>query len=130
LVADWLEESLFADPEARAAFDVLATSDTFGDAVATGDEGVRALLQRLAVEEPEDDPEPETLRSRLLLYAVEPAGARLLASMLRDGDSRVSEVKVQLDRLAHAREAGDWSSGEQAAKQLLTWIGADNEEHT
>jgi DNA primase len=130
LVADWLEESLFADPEARAAFDVLAASDTFGDAVATGDEGVRALLQRLAVEEPEDDPEPETLRSRLLLYAVEPAGARLLASMLRDGDPRVSEVKVQLDRLAHAREAGDWSSGEQAAKQLLTWIGADNEEHT
>ena len=53
---------------------------------------VRALLERVAVEEPFEDGEPQTLRPRLMANAVGPAAERVLAGMVRAGDGRASSV--------------------------------------
>ena len=65
MVADWLDAELFGDPTARAAFVLLAQSATFREALDASDGDVRHLLERLAVEEPAGDGEPETIAARL-----------------------------------------------------------------
>lgn len=121
LVADWLDVSLFGDPVAREAFELLSGAEEFRDALDAAEGPVRALLERLAVEEPEADDEPETVRARLVVNTVEPAAERLLRQLLRDGDDRASRVKVQLDPV-RVRAAGSWADGEAAAMQLVRWI--------
>jgi DNA primase len=122
MVADWLDAALFADPTARSIFELLAGSDTFRDALDASDGEARDLLERLAVEEPAVDGEPETIAARLLVNAVEPRGRELLATLLEQGDDRASEVKRSLDELAHGREVGDWRSAQDAAHRLVEWI--------
>jgi DNA primase len=121
LVHDWLDATLFVDPVARAAFVQLSSSAELHDALATSEGDVRALLERLAVEEPQVDAEPETVRARLVVNLVEPAAERLLRLLLQDGDDRASQVKVQLD-LVRSQAASGWASGEEAAMQLVRWI--------
>jgi DNA primase len=121
LVHDWLREELFVDPVARAAFVQLSAASELHDALADSDGPVRALLERLAVEEPVSDAEPETIRARLVVNLVEPAAERLLRQLLDDGDDRASQVKVQLD-LVRGQAASGWASGEDAAMQLVRWI--------
>jgi DNA primase len=121
LVHDWLREELFVDPVARAAFVQLASAAELHEALATSDGPVRALLERLAVEEPQSDAEPETVRARLVVNLVEPAGERLLRQLIADGDDRASQVKVQLD-LVRGQAASGWASGEDAAMQLVRWV--------
>ncbi len=121
LVHDWLDATLFVDPVARAAFVQLSSSAELHDALATSEGDVRALLERLAVEEPQVDAEPETVRARLVVNLVEPAAERLLRLLLADGDDRASQVKVQLD-LVRSQAASGWASGEEAAMQLVRWI--------
>ncbi len=121
LVHDWLDATLFVDPVARAAFVQLSSSAELHDALATSEGDVRALLERLAVEEPQVDAEPETVRARLVVNLVEPAAERLLRLLLADGDDRASQVKVQLD-LVRSQAASGWASGEAAAMQLVRWI--------
>ena len=122
LVADWLDVGLFADPTARAVYESLARSDTFREALDASEGEARDVLERLAVEEPTADGEPETIAARLLVNAVEPRGGELLQRMLDAGDDRFSEVKRTLDELAHAREVGDWVSAESAARRLVGWV--------
>ncbi len=122
LVADWLDESLFLDPVARAAYHVLVEHDDVREAIDAAEGPERQLLERLAVEEPREDTEPETQRARLLAYTVEPVAKRLLVRMLRDDDEDAVAVKTQLDVLAHAREVGEWDDAQTAAKQLVGWI--------
>lgn len=120
LVADWLDEVLFDDPTARAVYEQLASTSSFNDALETSTDDVRVVLERLAVEEPTgDDGEPETLRARLLTYAVEPVAKRHLDALLAAGGDRASDVKVDLDELAHTREVGEWERAEKAARRLL-----------
>jgi DNA primase len=121
-VVDWLEAPLFADPTARAAFEQLEASSTFRQALDGSDGAVRALLERLAVEEPAIDGDPESVRARLVVNMVAPASERLLDSMLERDDGRASEVKSLLDRVAHSRETGDWETAQQAARQLVGWL--------
>jgi len=121
-VADWIEAPLFADPQARAVFDLLAQSHTFHDALDASDGPTRDLLERLAVEEPLADDEPETIADRLLINAAEPRGQELLQRMLVDGDDQASEVKRLLDEIAHDREMGDWGKGRDAALRLVAWV--------
>ena len=121
-VADWIEPSLFADPQARAVFDLLARSHTFHDALDASDGATRDLLERLAVEEPLADDEPETIADRLLINAAEPRGQELLQQMLVTGDDQASEVKRLLDEIAHDREMGDWGKGRDAALRLVAWV--------
>ena len=127
LVADWLDSSLFIDPAARSVFELLAESATFQEALDASDDSTRALLQRLANEEPpevEDEDELATLRARLMTNTVEPAAQRLLARMLHDGDERGSEVKTHLSAMTHHREIGDWEAARQDAEQLVGWAVA------
>ncbi len=122
LVSDWLNESLFLDPIARDAYRVLIETENVHDAIDTAEGPARRLLERLAVEEPRADAEPETQAARLIAYTVEPVAKRLLARMLRDDDADASAVKAQVDVLAHAREIGEWDDARDAARQLVGWI--------
>ena len=123
LVADWLDESLFEDPLARAAYHRLAASPSFADALDGTDGDVRVLLERLAVEEPDTDNEPETLRARLLVINVEPVAKRALDAALAAGDdARGSALQRNLDDLGHAREVGEWEHAEEIGRRLLQWI--------
>ena len=122
LVVDWLDHDLFADTVARAAFVQLAESRHIADAIEHSDPNVAALLGQLAVDEPVGGDERDTVRAHLMANMIGPAAQRVLAGMLRAGDERASAVKVLLDALAHAREAGDWGSVEEDASQLLLWI--------
>ncbi len=122
LVADWLDGALFGDPLARAVFDRLATASTFREALDASEGAERALLERLAVEEPQHDGEPETVGARLVINMVEPAVQRLVAEMLASGDERVSEVKALLNTVVESRASGEWSAGKDAARQLVAWV--------
>jgi hypothetical protein len=101
---------------------LLAQSATFREALDASEGDVRNLLERLAVEEPAGDGEPETIAARLLVNAVEPRGTELLQQLLDAGDDRASEVKRTLDELAHGREVGDWITAETASRRLVGWI--------
>jgi DNA primase len=122
MVADWIDASLFADDRARAVFELLARSQTFHDALDAADGSTRDLLERLAVEEPASDDEPETLADRLLVNATAPRAQELLHGMLATGDDRASEVKRLLDEVAHDRGMGEWAKARAAAKRLVAWI--------
>ena len=118
---------MFIDPAARSVFELLAESATFQEALDASDDSTRALLQRLANEEPpevEDEDELATLRARLMTNTVEPAAQRLLARMLHDGDERGSEVKTLLSAMTHHREIGDWEAARHDAEQLVGWAVA------
>ena len=127
LVVDWLDSSLFIDSAARSVFELLADSATFQEALDASDDSTRALLQRLANEEPpevENEDELATLRARLMTNTVEPAAQRLLVRMLHDGDERGSEVKTHLSAMTHHREIGDWEAARHDAEQLVGWAVA------
>ncbi len=120
LVADWLDESLFADPTARAAFACLASTASFAEALDAAEAPVRALLERIAVEEP-SDPEPETLRARLLVRAVVPVAQQIAAALTAVDDARASELMAEIDRVTGAESAGDWDDAQNHARRLLGW---------
>lgn len=122
IVVDWLDDRLFADPMARAAFDAIASTDNLHDAIDSADGPVRDLLERVAVEQPVESDEPETLRAHLMANTVGPAAQRVLTAMLRAGDDRATSVKLLLDALAHARELGDWEAVQRHALELLGWL--------
>src|SRR4051794_31986068 len=123
LVVDWLDGRLFVDPITRASFDAIASSDSIHDAIASTEDPVRDLLERVAVEEPIASNEPETLRAHLMANTIGPAAQRVLAGMLRANDDRAISLKLLLDALAHARELGDWEAVQQDSFELLGWIG-------
>ncbi len=122
LVDGWIDSCLFADPIAREAFDAIISTADLHAAIASVDGAARELLERVAVEEPSEDDEPETVRARLMANAIAPAAERVLATMVRAGDARASSVKVLLDALAFARDTGDWDAVGEHAEQLLGWI--------
>jgi hypothetical protein len=121
-VDGWIDAQLFHDAVARAAFEAILDSPDVHDAIEATDGPVRALLERVAVEEPSEDGEPQTLRARLMANAIGPAAERVLAGMVRAGDGRASSVKVLLDSLTYARDTGDWDAAQRDADQLLGWI--------
>jgi DNA primase len=122
LVVDWIDATLFADPIAREAFTSLWTTEDLREAIDRAEGPARALLERLAVEEPVDD-EPETVRARLVVNIVGPAAERLRDRLLADGDERSIEVGTLLDRMRNGVSAG-WASGEGAAMQLVRCISS------
>ena len=121
LVADWIDASLFVDPVARAAFVQLSEAAELHDALAASEGDVRALLERLAVEEPQSDSEPETVRARLVVNLVEPAAERLRDELRAAGDDRAIQVTQRLDALRSSK-FGSYAAGEDAAMQLVRWI--------
>jgi DNA primase len=128
LVVDWLDAPLFADPVVRRAFEAVAEARDFHEALDACDGEARVLLERLAVEEPIVDPEPETLPARLLANSVEPVAKRVLASLVRADDPRANNLKMQLDALADHRAAGDWDAVRQNGTELLGWVAEGTRE--
>ncbi|MGZ6886502.1 MAG: DNA primase [Acidimicrobiia bacterium] len=122
LVIDWMEPALFSDPVAREAFEHLWSADEVHDAIEGAEGPARALLERLAVEEPTDD-EPETVRARLVVNIVGPAAERLRRELLANGDERAMEIATLLDTMHNGAHAG-WASGEAAAMQLVRCISS------
>jgi DNA primase len=120
LVGDRLDESLFADPAARAAF-VALTEMSLHEAMDASDERIASLLRRLAVEdEPGGAPAAE-LVTRVVVNLVEASSQRLLASMVRTGDERSAQVKSLVDALVRERDGGSWAAAEEIAGQLVAW---------
>ncbi len=122
LVIDWLDESLFLDPVAREAFVAIAEHPQLTDMLDSVSPPARALLERVVVEEPVDEDEPETQGARLIVNASEPVAKRLLLQMLNDDDERQTALKRDLDAVAHAREVGDWQHAQEAAMRLVGWV--------
>jgi hypothetical protein len=122
LVEGWLDIALFMDPTTRAVYQLLLDHSDLHDAIDASEGETRHVLERLAVEEPDEGDEPETLGARLIAHTVEPVAKRLLMRLLRDDDDRATTVKAELDVLAHAREVGDWMRAQAAAEQLVGWI--------
>jgi DNA primase len=121
LVADWIDGSLFADPQARAAFELLVRSHTFHEALDASEGSTRDLLERLAVEEPVPDDEPATLAARLLINAAEPRGQELANRLVAADDARACEVNRLLDEMANNRDV-DLARAREAALQLVAWV--------
>jgi DNA primase len=120
-IAPWLIEALFVDDACVAAFRALAASD--GDwhkALEIADPAGRELLERIAVEPPDADPDVE---ARNLIAA---AGRREIDRLTALGDlSRNAEI-VDLKRAVE--ELSDASSASAAAERLLTWLDRSDEE--
>ncbi len=122
LVAEWIDPGLFDDPVVRGAFVALTEHPDFHDALEATEGPVRALLERLAVEEPFDDGERSTLQARLIVNTVEPVANVMVSAMYAEGDERAMEVKRSLSALAHDRELGEWEHARQLAVPLLGWV--------
>jgi len=95
-VCDLLHDVLFADPVELGAYQALARSTTFAEAVAGAEPGVADLLQRLAVEEVAD------------------TDARGVAGRLID-----EAASRELARLERSVVGGAWSD---ADAQLIGWL--------
>jgi DNA primase len=123
LVVDWLDASLFADPVARDAFEHLAGAQDLHEAIDGTEGSTKALLERLAAEDLQDDDEPETVRARLVANVVVPAAERLRSQLLAEGDDRAGQLTVLLDPVRNGVGSG-WATGEGAAMQLVRCISS------
>jgi DNA primase len=128
LMSGRLDAVLFADPLARSAFEAL-TAWPWHECLERASPEVAALLQRLAVEEPETV-EVEERATRVVVNLVEASSQRLLTSMVKRDDPRSLELKPLLDALTSARGSEHWEAAESAAEQLVTWIIDDGDART
>ena len=124
LMGGRLDVALFVDPLARSAFAGM-TELPWHECLERASPEVAALLQRLAVEDLDDRGPTEDLATRVVVNLVEASSQRLLTSMLRRDDPRMSEFKALLDALANARGSEHWDTAESVAEQLVTWITDD-----
>ena len=115
LVEEWLDARLFADPVARPAFEAVEDADDFHDALAATDGPVRDLLERVAVEEPVEDDEPETLHVRLMANAVAPAAQRVVVRNAPRRRRTFNFGKGPVERACECRR--NWRLGRGAAKR-------------
>jgi hypothetical protein len=124
-VAERLEDELFADELHRSAFRALASAATLRDAIASADPETADLLQRLAVEDAEEDPDDVVIR------LLERAGARELAQLQREARGApapedyaavIGWLKLALEELRSPQ------SGRDAEARLVPWLVGRREE--
>ncbi|MGH9245763.1 MAG: DNA primase [Acidimicrobiales bacterium] len=121
-VARWLSEGLFIEDRAVSAYRALAGAPTFHDAVERADPEVAELLQRLAVEE--TDAEPDDVVARLVEEAAR-REVRLFEAEVRQANLVVRElgpVKLAIERLR------DPECRSEAIDQLVAWLGSRSED--
>ena len=112
-VVDWLDECLFEDDLHRETYRALVESATIHEAIESSPPDVAALLSRLAVEEPVDDPmDPVLLLVRSL-------GLRQLAIERSSGEADL-DVLASLARLVD--QLGTRDTGVAAARELLQFV--------
>jgi DNA primase len=123
LMSGRLHADLFADPVARSAFDAL-TRWPWHECLQQAPSEVASLLQRLAVEEPDEGVAADERVVRVVVNLVEASSRRLHGSMVKDNDPRAAAVKSMLDTLVNARADEHWDASERAAEQLVTYMAA------
>jgi DNA primase len=123
-VAGRLEEGLLADELYRASFRALSSATTLHEAISCADPEVADLLQRLAVEDTDEDPDDVMIR------LLERAGARVLADLQRrargsqapeEFSASISWVKLAVEELRNPL------SREEAEARLVPWLLAPTE---
>ena len=118
-VAGRLHESLFADEVTFAAWRALASAGSLHEALATADPSAAALLQRLAVEETDTD--PEDVLARLADEAGQRAVAELEAAARSDDDPGrygplTAWLKLVIEELREPATRAD------ATDRLVRWL--------
>jgi DNA primase len=131
-VASRLERNLFAHPLAGAAFDALSAASTFHAAVEAADPQAGELLQRLAVEE--SDADPDDIMIRLVERATQRALRDLQAEM-RQADSAgqvefaptIAWLKLALETM-RSDDVSRKDAAADAEERLVGWLVARDRE--
>jgi DNA primase len=122
-IGDRLEEVLFADELHLAAFRALAAADTLHEAIEKTDPGAAALLQRLAVEDSDSDPDD------VIALLCEQAAGRAITDL--EAEARASEerylelaptvgwLKLAMEQTSPDREP---STRVEASNRLVAWL--------
>ncbi|HZT64459.1 MAG TPA: DNA primase [Acidimicrobiales bacterium] len=128
-VADRLEEVLFSDPVHQAAFRALASASTLHDAIAEAEPDAAALLQRLAVEDADDDPDDVT--AQLVRLGALGALTELEADARAGGDEQFAKtaqvmtwLKLEIEALSDPHEQIE------ASRRLVAWLADRGEGNT
>jgi hypothetical protein len=120
-VADRLEAALFADALHRTVFVILVSAATLHEAIQAADPEAADLLQRLAVEDAEEDPDDVMIR------LLERAGGRVLGDLQREARTAAAPedygavigwLKLALEELRNPHSRGD------AEARLVPWLVA------
>jgi DNA primase len=123
-VAGRLEEGLFADELYRAGFGALSSATTLHEAISGADPEVADLLQRLAVEDTDEDADDVMVR------LLERSGARVLADLQRQARgsatperfaASISWVKLAVEELRNPLRR------EEVEARLVPWLLARTE---
>jgi len=118
-VAGRLHESLFADEVAGAAWRVLGSTGSLHEALAAADPSAAALLQRLAVEETDTD--PDDVLARLADEAGQRAVAELEAAARTDDDpGRYGPLTTWLKLVIE--EIREPATSVEATDRLVRWL--------
>jgi DNA primase len=120
VVADRLHEVLFSDAVHLGAYRALQASPTLHDAIEVADPEAAELLQRLAVEETDADPDDVVAR-----LADEAAGRSLAAlqAAVRDGSGDWTEHSHSIEWLKLAREElREATTAVDATDRLVRWL--------
>jgi DNA primase len=126
-IVDRLAPVLFASPRRRDAYESLAAEKDLHAAIDVAPDGVRSLLLRLAVEEPDGD--PDRVVADLARYATvrEIDALRADAAAARAPEDLRSIVEC-IDWLRHRREELDRpETRTQAAGLLVAWLADHGE---
>jgi DNA primase len=131
-VASRLERNLFAHPLARAAFDALFAAPTFHAAVEAADPQAAELLQRLAVEE--TDADPDDIMIRLVERATQRALRELQAEMRQADPAGQAEyaptvawLKLALETM-RSDDVSRHGAAVDAEERLVGWLVARDHE--
>jgi hypothetical protein len=103
-MAGRLHEALFADPIQRAAFRALLGSPSLHEAIESAEDQVADLLRRLAVTEPDADPDQTVI-------ALARAVAQVALGEI-EADARQAEAEADATRLAAAGASISWLKSE------------------
>ncbi|HZU71885.1 MAG TPA: DNA primase [Acidimicrobiales bacterium] len=125
-VAARMEETLFVEPVHQAAFRALATASTLHEAIADAEPEAAALLQRLAVEEGEDDADDVT--ARLAWAAASRALQALEAEARVSGEERLADIARRTSWLKLTMESlSDGAERVGATERLVAWLAEQAE---
>jgi hypothetical protein len=126
-IADRLASVLFASPRRRRAYELLLDEKDLHAALAVAESGVGELLTRLAVEEPDGDPDRAVadLARYATTRALETLRADVAAARSPDDIRGVAEI---IDWLRHRVAELDRSdSRNQASALLVAWLAEHGE---
>jgi len=115
-VARWLEPVLFRDDLQRSALEALLSADDLHQAVDRAEPEVRALLVRLAVEDPIAEPE------EVVLQLVREATRQELAVVTREPGIAPATVSDAATATLWLQQLDDPSTAEEATARLVAWL--------